>query len=107
MRLQGARVLLTGGSRGIGAALARGSVAGDLDAQSRSYGPLRRLAERSGGRDVVPMERVVGRLVRAIEREEAEVRVPAAMAPLAGMANLPRRAGRMLSGGTPARPDAP
>lgn len=84
-----------------------GSVDTDLDAQSRSYGPLRQLAERSGGRDVVPMDRVVARLVRAIERDEAEVRIPAAMAPLAGVANLPRRVGRLLFRGAPARPGTP
>lgn len=84
-----------------------GSVATDLDAQSRSYGPLRVLADRSRGRDVTPMPVVVDRIVEAIQHGRPEVRVPASMAPLAGLANLPRRVGAMLFRGAPARQARP
>ncbi len=73
-----------------------GSVKTDMDDEARSYGPLRQLAERSSGRDVTPMNEFVSAVVRAVETDHEEVRVPAAMAPLAAAVNLPRRVGRMI-----------
>jgi short-subunit dehydrogenase len=73
-----------------------GSVATDMDDAARSYGPLRQLAERSSGRDITPMDDFVAAVVRAIEHDREEVRVPRAMAPLAAATNLPRRIGRLV-----------
>lgn len=80
-----------------------GSVTTDMDVEARGYGPLRALAERSGGRDVTPMAVFVDRVVSAIERDRAEVRVPAFMAPLAAMTSAPRRLGALMFRSVPAR----
>ena len=80
-----------------------GSVATDLDAQSRGYGPLRALAERSGGRDVTSLDTVVDRIVAAIAQDRDELRIPRAMAALPALANLPRRLGTLMFRGVPAR----
>ncbi len=80
-----------------------GSVATEMDDEARSYGPLRMLAERSGGRDITPMPQLVDKVVAAIEQGHDEVRVPAAMAPLAMLANAPRRLGGLLFRSVPAK----
>jgi short-subunit dehydrogenase len=73
-----------------------GSVKTDMDDEARSYGPLRQLAEQSAGRDITPMADFVRAVVRAVETDREEVRVPRAMAPLAGAVNLPRRISRLI-----------
>ena len=73
-----------------------GSVKTDMDEEARSYGPLRELAARSAGRDITPMAQFVAAVVRAVEHDREEVRVPRAMAPLAAATNLPRRIGRLV-----------
>ena len=73
-----------------------GSVKTDMDDEARSYGPLRQLAEKSAGRDITPMEDFVAAVLRAVEQDREEVRVPLAMAPLAAATNLPRRVGRLI-----------
>src|SRR4051812_6647126 len=73
-----------------------GSVPTGMDDEARSYGPLRELAAKSGGRDVTPMPVLVAAVLDAIESGRPEVRVPTAMAPLAMLSNLPRKAGRLV-----------
>ena len=73
-----------------------GSVKTDMDDEARSYGPLRQLAEQSAGRDITPMEDFIAAVLRAVEQDREEVRVPRAMAPLAAATNLPRRVGRLI-----------
>lgn len=84
-----------------------GSVTTDMDVEARSYGPLRALAEQSGGRDITPMAVFVDKVVDAIRHDRPEVRVPAAAAPLAAMANAPRRLGTLLFRRVPAREPRP
>lgn len=73
-----------------------GSVSTGMDEEARSYGPMRELAAKSGGRDITAMPVFVAAVLDAIEKERAEVRVPAVMAPLAMAAELPRKIGRMV-----------
>jgi len=73
-----------------------GSVHTEMDDEARSYGPLRQLAEKSAGRDVTPMQVLVRAVLDAVESGSAEVRVPASMAPLAALTNLPRKVGRVV-----------
>ena len=73
-----------------------GSVKTDMDDEARNYGPLRQLAERSAGRDITPMEDFVTAVLRAVEQDREEVRVPRAMSPLAAATNFPRRVGRLI-----------
>lgn len=80
-----------------------GSVTTDMDVEARGYGPLRMLAEQSGGRDVTTMEVFVDKVVDAIHRDRAEVRVPAFMAPLAALTSAPRRLGALMFRGVPAK----
>jgi len=79
-----------------------GSVDTDLDQQSRAYGPLRALTEGSKGRDITPMAEFVAKVVKAVETDRPEVRVPAAMAPLAVLANAPRKVSRLVFSRAPA-----
>lgn len=80
-----------------------GSVTTDMDVEARGYGPLRALAEKSGGRDITPMEVFVDKVVDAIQRGRPEVRVPAFMAPLAALTSTPRRLGALMFRGVPAK----
>ncbi|MDX6199452.1 MAG: uncharacterized protein QOJ79_2603 [Actinomycetota bacterium] len=73
-----------------------GSVSTDMDEEARAYGPMRQLAEKSGGRDITAMPVFVAAVLDAIESGRAEVRVPAMMAPLAMAAELPRKVGRLV-----------
>jgi short-subunit dehydrogenase len=73
-----------------------GSVSTDMDEEARSYGPMRELAAKSGGRDITPMPVFVAAVLDAIEKDRAQVRVPAAMAPLAMATELPRKVGRLV-----------
>ena len=73
-----------------------GSVRTDMDDEARSYGPLRELAEKSAGKDITPMGDFVAAVLRAVETDRPEVRVPKAMAPLAAAVNLPRKIGRLV-----------
>ena len=73
-----------------------GSVSTDMDEEARSYGPMRELAAKSGGRDITAMPVFVAAVLDAIERDRDEVRVPAVMAPLAMAAELPRKIGRLI-----------
>ena len=73
-----------------------GSVSTDMDEEARSYGPMRELAAKSGGRDITAMPVFVAAVLDAIEKERAQVRVPPAMAPLAMAAELPRKVGRLV-----------
>jgi short-subunit dehydrogenase len=79
-----------------------GSVSTDMDAEARSYGPMRELAAKSRGRDITAMPVFVAAVLDAIEKDRAEVRVPAVMAPLAMAAELPRKAGRLIFKGATA-----
>jgi short-subunit dehydrogenase len=72
------------------------SVSTEMDDEARSYGPLRQLAEKSKGRDITPMDAFVAAVVKGIESDKPEVRVPAMMAPLAALTNAPRKVGRLL-----------
>ena len=72
------------------------SVSTGMDDEARSYRPLGELAEKSKGRDITPMPTLVKAVIEGIERDKAEVRVPAAMAPLAMMTNAPRKVGRLV-----------
>jgi short-subunit dehydrogenase len=73
-----------------------GSVSTDMDEEARSYGPMRELAAKSGGRDITAMPVFVSAVLDAIENDRPEVRVPAVMAPLAMAAELPRKVGRLI-----------
>lgn len=73
-----------------------GSVKTDMDDEARSYGPLRELAEKSAGKDITPMDDFVAAVIRAVETDREEVRVPKAMAPLAASVNLPRKVSRLI-----------
>jgi short-subunit dehydrogenase len=73
-----------------------GSVSTEMDEEARSYGPMRELAAKSGGRDITPMPVFVAAVLDAIEEDRNEVRVPAMMAPLAMAAELPRMVGRLV-----------
>src|SRR3954451_21869246 len=75
-----------------------GSVPTGMDDEARSYSPLRELAAKSGGRDITPMPAFVTAVLDAVEHGRTEVRVPRAMAPLAMLSNLPRKAGRLVFG---------
>ena len=79
------------------------SVSTDMDDEARSYGPLRRMAENSKGKDLTPMEDLVRVVVRAVENDTAEVRVPRSMAPLAALTNTPRKVGRLVFKRAPAK----
>jgi short-subunit dehydrogenase len=79
------------------------SVSTDMDDEARRYGPLRTLAEGSGGRDVTSMEDLVAATVAAVEQDRPEVRVPRAMAPLAALTNAPRKVGRLVFKRAPAK----
>ena len=80
-----------------------GSVTTDMDLGAREYGPLKHLADKSAGRDITPMEDLVAAVLRGIEQERPEVRVPRAMAPLAALSNAPRKVGRLVFRGAPAK----
>jgi uncharacterized protein len=80
-----------------------GSVRTEMDDEARGYGPLRMLAESSGGRDITPMDRFVDAVVEAVEADRPEVRVPRAMAPLAALTNAPRKVGRVMFKRVPAK----
>ncbi|MDT7570402.1 MAG: hypothetical protein QOE05_576 [Actinomycetota bacterium] len=73
-----------------------GSVSTEMDEEARSYGPMRELAAKSGGRDITAMPVFVAAVLDAIEKDRAQVRVPATMAPLAMAAELPRKVGRLV-----------
>jgi short-subunit dehydrogenase len=73
-----------------------GSVSTEMDEEARSYGPMRELAAKSGGRDITDMPVFVTAVLDAIEAERNEVRVPALMAPLAMATELPRMVGRLI-----------
>ena len=79
-----------------------GSVVTDMDEEARSYGPIRQMAEKSGGRDVTPMPAFVAAVLDAIEKDRPEVRVPAMLAPLAMATELPRKIGRLIFKRAPA-----
>lgn len=80
-----------------------GSVTTDMDLGAREYGPLRFLAEKSGGRDITPMDDLVDAVLEGIEKERPEVRVPRVMAPLSALQNVPRKIGRLVFKGAPAK----
>jgi hypothetical protein len=63
---------------------------------------MRALAGRSKGRDITPMEDFVTAVVKGVEADRPEVRVPASMAPLAMLANAPRKVGRLVFKRAPA-----
>ncbi len=79
-----------------------GSVSTEMDDEARNYGPMRAMAQKSKGRDITPMEDFVGAVLKGIEGDRPEVRVPAAMAPLAMLANAPRKVGRLVFKRAPA-----
>lgn len=80
-----------------------GSVTTDMDLTAREYGPLRLLADKSKGRDITPMADLVAAVLRGIEQERPEVRVPKVMAPLSALQNTPRKIGRLVFKGAPAK----
>ena len=73
-----------------------GSVTTDMDEKSRTYGPIKALAEKSGGRDIVPMETVVAAIVRAVEENKPHVRLPKQLALLPALVEAPRRITRFM-----------
>jgi short-subunit dehydrogenase len=73
-----------------------GSVSTDMDDEARSYGPFREMGQKSKGRDITPMADFVSKVVSAVEKDRPEVRVPAAMAPLAMLTNAPRKVSRLV-----------
>jgi short-subunit dehydrogenase len=78
-----------------------GSVPTELDDQTRDWEPMRSFLERqSRGKqpreDRVPLETVVGAVVDAVQRDEPHVRLPRTLAPLAMLAESPRRISRWL-----------
>jgi short-subunit dehydrogenase len=72
------------------------SVSTGMDDEARAYLPLGELAAKSKGRDVTPMTTFIAAVVKGVESDRAEVRVPVAMAPLAMMTNAPRKLGRLV-----------
>lgn len=72
------------------------SVSTDMDDEARSYRPLAELAEKSKGRDITPMKDFIDAVVKGIEADRPEVRVPRSMAPLAALTNAPRKVGRLI-----------
>ena len=72
------------------------SVSTDMDDEARSYRPLAELDKGNKRRDVTAMDVFVRAVVAGIENDRAEVRVPAAMAPLAMLTNAPRKVGRLV-----------
>ena len=80
-----------------------GSVKTDMDDEARSYGPLRELAQRSAGRDVTPMPDFIAAVMRGIEQDRDEVRVPTMMAPLAALTNVPRQVSKLVFKRAPAK----
>jgi len=79
-----------------------GSVSTEMDDEARSYGPLKFLSDQSKGRDITPMPAFVAAVVKAVEADTPEVRVPRMMAPLAGLTNTPRKVGRLIFKRAPA-----
>lgn len=79
-----------------------GSVSTEMDEEARNYLPMRTLAAGSKGRDITPMEDFVRAVVKGVEADHPEVRVPKVMAPLAALANAPRRVGRLVFKRAPA-----
>jgi short-subunit dehydrogenase len=79
-----------------------GSVSTEMDDEARSYGPMRHMAAKSKGRDITPMDDFVNAVLTGIERDRPEVRVPKVMAPLAALANTPRKVGRLVFKRAPA-----
>jgi len=78
------------------------SVSTEMDDEARAYGPMRALAGSSKGRDITPMADFVAAVVKGVEADRPEVRVPAAMAPLAMLTNAPRKVGRLVFKRAPA-----
>lgn len=72
------------------------SVSTEMDDEARGYAPFRQLAEKSKGRDITPMDDFVAKVVKGVEEDRAEVRVPAMMAPLAMLTNAPRKVSRLI-----------
>lgn len=73
-----------------------GSVPTELDDMSRRYGPIRKLAEQSAGRDgqprdLTPLPVVVAAVIDAIRNAKRHVRLPRQAAPLCMMVEGPRR----------------
>ncbi|HUR13485.1 MAG TPA: SDR family NAD(P)-dependent oxidoreductase [Mycobacteriales bacterium] len=79
-----------------------GSVSTEMDDEARSYGPMQALAGSSKGRDITPMEDFVAAVLKGVEGDRPEVRVPAVMAPLAMLTNAPRKVGRLVFKRAPA-----
>ena len=80
-----------------------GSVKTDMDDEARSYGPLRQLAEKSAGRDITPMDQFIAAVLRGIEEDREEIRVPRMMAPLAALTNVPRQVSKLVFKRAPAK----
>jgi len=72
------------------------SVSTDMDDEARGYRPLAELAEKSKGRDITPMQDFIDAVVKGIEADRPEIRVPRSMAPLAALTNAPRKVGRLI-----------
>ncbi|MDP9181436.1 MAG: SDR family NAD(P)-dependent oxidoreductase [Actinomycetota bacterium] len=79
-----------------------GSVSTEMDDEARNYGPLRHLSEKSKGRDITPMASFVAAVLKGVEEDRPEVRVPRSMAPLAALTNAPRKVGRLVFKRAPA-----
>ncbi len=81
-----------------------GSVDTGLDDLSREYGPI---AERSADHDDrLSVTEVAEEIVRAVHRGRRHVRMPRYLAPLAALAEGPRRVGEWIFGSVDTRPDA-
>ena len=68
-----------------------GSVPTEMDDASRSYEPIRRVAERSKGRDITPLADAVRAIVEGIESDRRHVRLPRQLAVLPALVEMPRR----------------
>jgi short-subunit dehydrogenase len=69
-----------------------GSTASDMDDATQNYAPYRRLRGKRSVEDVrIPLAKVIDAIIDGIVHERRNVVLPAAMRPLAGLVEVPRR----------------
>jgi len=74
-----------------------GSVRGtEMDERARSYGPLRKAAEQSQGRDLVALDKVVAGVVGAVANDRDVVNLPRLLAGMPAITELPRALTRLV-----------
>ena len=86
------------GPRGIGTTLVEiGSTATEMDDATQNYGPYRKMRGKRSEREVqMPVEKVVGAIVEAVEKGRAHVRLPRSIASLGMLNEVPRRLGQAM-----------